>query len=487
MTLMDLTTMQLVMFGLALAAGFYMAWSIGANDVANAMGTSVGSGALTLKRACILAAIFEFAGALLVGAHVSDTVRSGIFDPAIFNGREQVLIVGMIASLLAAGAWLQVASYFGWPVSTTHTIIGAVVGFGMVAAGFNEIAWGKVGFIGVSWVVSPLLSCAVSYLIFRYVLRQVFFQPNPVEAAKRFTPNMVFVTLMILMLMTVFKGMAPAWKNFKIDPMQPMIAALLVAISLAVSFVGRVFAKRLVANIDQDQPDKVPQFEAAYIARALGKTTKHLQRIESTTSGPMRDRVTRLLLEVEQLSAEAHRASPARDTHDVYQRVERIFVYLQIVSACFVAFGHGGNDVANAIGPLSAAVQAIRDNAIHAKTPIPFWALALGAVGIVVGLATWGWRVIETIGRRITELTPTRGFCAEFGAATTILLATVMGLPISTTHTMVGAVFGVGMARGFGALNLNTVRDIIASWLVTIPAGAGLAIVFYYLLMQFLG
>jgi len=363
-----------------------------------------------------------------------------------------------------------------------------VVGFGVISLGPQQVNWREIGTIASSWIISPLLSAAISYLIFRYVLRSVFRQPNPIEAAKRVTPNLVFLVLVIMGMVTSVKALGPLWKQHGMDPWGagPMIGTL--AVTATIGVIGMLVARRLVRKIDtSDTAESLPHFEALYIARALRKTAMHLGRIHNTTTGPMRDKVANLLGEVESLSSTAAKQTDPNATGDVYRKVERIFIYLQILSACFVAFAHGANDVANAIGPLSAAVQVAQHGVVAASAAVPTWALALGGVGIVVGLATWGWRVIETIGKRITELTPTRGFCAEFGAACTILVASLLGLPVSTTHCLVGAVLGVGLARGIGAINLNTVRDILASWLITLPAGAGLAIVFFYLLRATIG
>ena len=463
-----------ILMGLALVFGFYMAWSIGANDVANAMGTSVGSGALTLRRAVIVAAILEFAGAFLVGTHVSETVRKGIINPEIFTSEPTLFVLGMLASLLAAGLWLQLASYFGWPVSTTHSIVGAIIGFGVVYGGLEAIHWDKVGNIVSSWVVSPLLSGAISYFIFQLLRRRIFFSPYPVRAAKQLAPYLVFVVFVILTLVTVFKGL----KNLKLDLSFPAAMGIAVAIGLVAAVLSRVLVARVKDDADENA---VNPARDAYLVTGLEKAVKHLERVKTTATGDLRAQTNDLLREARGLASAARQAQ-VQGGPSVYQGVEKIFVYLQILSACFVAFAHGANDVANAIGPLSAVIATLNQGVVAVQSPVPVWALALGGVGIVMGLATWGWRVMETIGKRITELTPTRGFCAEFGAATTIVVASKFGLPISTTHTLVGAVLGVGLARGMGALNLNTIRDIVASWIITIPAGAGLAILFFYIL-----
>ncbi len=464
---------ETILIILALVFGFYMAWSIGANDVANAMGTSVGSGALTLTGAVIIAAILEFTGAFLVGTHVSETVRKGIVNPEVFANEPTIFVLGMLASLLAAAVWLQAASYFGWPVSTTHSIVGAIIGFGIAHAGAQAVNWDKVGTIVSSWVISPLFSGAISFTIFQVIRKKVFFSPHPVRAAKQITPVLVFLVFIILTLVTVFKGL----KNLNLDLSFPSALGIASLIGLFAAGVSRL----LVRSVKEGDGEASNPARDAYVAIGLDKTVKHLRRVKTTATGQMRDDVAHLLREAKKL-AKTTRHARSWDASSQYHSVEKIFAYLQILSACFVAFAHGANDVANAIGPLSAIINTLNDGIVSLKAPVPMWTLALGGVGIVIGLATWGWRVIETVGKRITELTPTRGFCAEFGTATTIVIASKMGLPISTTHTLVGAVLGVGLARGMSALNLNTVRDIAASWIITIPAGAGLTVVFFYIL-----
>ncbi|MDP7008328.1 MAG: anion permease [Phycisphaerales bacterium] len=469
---------QIALIVLALVFGFYMAWNIGANDVANAMGTSVGSGALTFKRAVILAAILEFAGAFFVGSSVSDTVRKGIVDPMLFDGDPQAFVLGMLASLLAAGAWLQIASRFGWPVSTTHSIVGAIIGFGIVYGGMSAIHWNKAGTIAASWVISPIMSGTISFLIFQLVLNRVFYRADPVRAVRTFTPYMVFVVLGIMTLVMVFKGL----KNLHLDLSLPMALLVASVVGLLGALLSIVLLKRYKTD---DSLEEQRQARELYTARAMRKALKHLARAKRAADPDERSSIASIMKETRALTDTSAKRANLGSSNTEFRQVERIFIFLQILTACFVAFAHGANDVANAIGPLSAAVQTAQDAVVAAKASVPLWALALGGVGIIIGLATYGWRVMETVGKKITELTPSRGFCAEFGAATTIVIASKLALPISTTHTLVGAVLGVGLARGIGALNITTVRDIAISWVVTIPAGAFMAIVFYKLLGLF--
>ncbi len=408
--------METVVIWIAVATGIYMAWNIGANDVANAMGTSVGSGALTLRRAIIVAGIFELAGAVMVGGHVTETVRKGILDPTLFMvtgafGAEGpfILALGMAAALLAAAIWLQIATMAGLPVSTTHSIVGAVVGFGLVAVGADAVEWAKLGQIAASWVVSPALGGLLGYLTFVTIRRHILHNPDPVKATIRLAPYIIMVVGTILALTFVYKAL----KNVVPDP-HPFVTILA---ALGVGGVAALVSRRIITP----KPDQMPRDPQAY--------------------------------------------------------VEKVFAGLQIVTAAFVAFAHGSNDVANAVGPLAAVLGIASEGFtdIPSSSPVPIWVLALGGVGIVVGLATWGYKVIATIGKHITEITPTRGFAAEFGAATTVLMASRLGMPISTTHTLVGAVIGVGFAQGIGALNMRTIRNIINSWIATLPAAAGLS------------
>ncbi len=403
----------------AIILGFYVAWNIGANDVANAVGTSVGSGALTLKQAVLIAAVFEFSGAFLLGANVSETLESGIVNPLLFSNNHMDYIFGMLASLIATGAWLQLASYCGWPVSTTHTIVGAVLGFGVVLGGMQAIFWARIGSIAASWVISPLLGGAFGFIIFSIIRRYILYQMQPARAAKRIAPWFVFCIFSIQMLIILFGGLKGL--DFHLN-----VVWLLIIVAAA-GLIPALIAYALLRRI------KIPEVE------------------------------------------------PFSDNTLGYEIVEKIFMYLQIIIACFMAFAHGSNDVANVIGPLSGIVNAIQGKSILHHS-VPIWLLLLGGVGIVIGLATWGWRVIETVGKKITTLTPSRGFAAGFGATITIILASKLGLPISTTHVLVGAVLGVGFARGIGAINLNTIRDIFISWIVTVPIGAALSILFFFIL-----
>ena len=405
---------------LACLFGFFMAWGIGANDVANAMGTSVGSRALTITQAIFIAMIFEFAGAYLAGGEVTSTIRKGIIDADVMAGHPELMVYGMLSALLAAATWLLIASIKGWPVSTTHSIVGAIVGFAAVGISVDAIHWGKVGNIMASWVVSPLIAGTLSYGLFMSVKYLILDTEDPFHRAKRIIPIYMWLVGFMIAMVTLVKGLKHV--GIKLD------------MGLGDDFTNAALASALVG----------------LLVAALGAL---------------------LLRRIEEVPNEENR----------FQSVERVFAVLMVFTACSMAFAHGSNDVANAVGPLAAVVSTVQSGgAIAAKSAMPWWILMVGAAGIVVGLATYGWRVILTVGRKITELTPSRGFAAELGAAGTVVIASATGLPISTTHTLVGAVLGVGFARGIGALNTRIIGSIFMSWLITLPAGAGLAIMFFF-------
>lgn len=457
-----------------LVLGFYMAWNIGANDVANAMGTSVGSKALSLRRAVFLAAILEFSGAFFVGSSVSETIQKGIITPSIFEGEPVIFILGMMGSLLATGVLLQIASYFGLPVSTTHAIVGAVIGFGAVVGGVDAVHWNEVGWIALSWILSPLFSGIISYGIFNIIQKKILFALNPIEATQKITPYFVFLCFTVASMSLFFHGLVQLDLDLSIG------SAL--SLSVSIGLIAAIISLWLVQKIPNSSFEAADEFNP-YQAVSLEKALHHMQRVHlSNRNETHREQISHILAEVRSLNEAVKRNTSFSCSTTQYLGVEKIFIYLQILSACLVAFAHGANDVANAIGPVAAVIGVLQTHSISHQSFIPSWLLALGGGGIVIGLATWGWRVIETIGSKITELTPTRGFSAEFGAAATILFASKLGLPISTTHALVGAVFGVGLARGLKALNLQTLREIVLSWIVTIPLCALFSILAFYLL-----
>lgn len=466
---------ELILTIIVLVSGMYMAWNIGANDVANAMGTSVGSGVLNLRQAVIIAAVLEFSGAFFFGSHVSETVQQGIVNPLVFQAIPMQFVLGMLSSLIASGIWLQVASYYGWPVSTTHTIVGAIIGFGVVIGGVDAIYWENVAWIFSSWVLSPLMGGVLGFLIFSLLRKKIFYAMCPVEATKKLAPYIAFCFTTIISILLLFNGLKNVQIDFSFD--KAVFYSLLIGLffALATYFV--------VKRIKTPERELKPQIDFSPDALlALDKARRQLAVVQNKTQGTVAYQAALALEEVERLS-KAMKSRASIGSTD-YGTVERIFGFLQILSACLMAFAHGANDVANAIGPLTAALRVLTTGSVSSNydAGASTWLLALGGFGIVVGLATWGWRVIETIGKKITELTPSRGFTAEFSAAVTIVLATRLGLPVSTTHTLVGAVIGVGMARGLEALDLNTTRDIVISWFITVPAGALLSVAIFSLL-----
>jgi PiT family inorganic phosphate transporter len=408
---------------LAILFGFYMTWGIGANDVANAMGTSVGSGAITVGQAILIAAVFEFAGAFIAGGHVTATIRKGIIDAGPLAGHPELLVYGMLAALLAAAVWLMVASTRGWPVSTTHSIVGAIVGFAVAGIGIDAVQWSKIGQIAASWVVSPVLGGLLAFLLMLSIRRFILNTEHPFESAKRWGPFYVFLVGFIIALVTLFKGL----KHLDLTLSVGMSFLLAVVIGAAVALVSWVLIRRV-------------------------------------------------------------RVDAAADRTFHYASVEKVFAPMMIFTACAMAFAHGSNDVANGIGPMAAVVSIVKSGGeVAQKAELPLWILVLGGAGIVLGLGTLGYRVMRTIGTSITELTPSRGFCATLAAAATVVLASRTGLPVSTTHIAVGAVIGVGLARGIGAIDLRVIGSIVTSWLVTLPVGGILAALFFFILKGVFG
>ncbi len=408
---------------MAIVLGLFMTWGIGANDVANAMGTSVGSKAITLTTAIIIAAIFEFAGAFLAGGHVTKTIRKGIIDPTPIIDTPEVLVYGMLAALLAAGLWLAVASFMGWPVSTTHTIVGAIVGFAAVGIGVDAVNWGKIGTIVISWGVSPLLGGTMAFLLMKSIQKWILNAKTPFKNAQKLSPFYVFLVGFLISLVTLFKGLKHL--NLELNIYQSFGLALIVGILVALLGMLLISKVKLPENHDS--------------AAEIGA-------------------------------------------------IEKIFAAMMVFTACSMAFAHGSNDVANGIGPMAAVVSIVKQGGeVTQKASLPLWILLVGGTGIVIGLATYGWKVMKTIGTKITELTPTRGFAANLATAATVVLASRTGLPVSTTHVAVGCVLGVGFARGLGALNMRVVGGIFMSWIITLPVGAGITIFFFFFLRGIFG
>ena len=408
-----------VIIGVTALIGLYMAWTIGANDVANSMGPVVGSGAVSIRQALIIAGLCEFAGAVLVGSDVTNTIRKGIVDPMALAAHPEVLCLGMACALLSAAVWLHAATWWGMPVSTSHSIVGAVAGFGVVAAGWQAVYWGRLGQIVLSWFISPICGLLLGYLLFKVILRMVLRRADPIASAVRVTPAIGFVVAVIVSLATIYKGLQNVRAQGRL-PITGVDACLLaVGIGIVAAVATRLFVRRRVRGC-------------------------------------------------EGLSLTAQLC-----------RVEGVFVPLAVISACSVAFAHGANDVANAVGPLAAVADIVRSGSVKMSVGVPLWVLVLGGVGIVTGLATFGYRVMRTIGGAITEITPSRAVAVNIAASTTVLVCTRLSLPVSTSHTIVGAVVGVGLARGIGAVNKKTAQSIFTSWLLTVPAAALVCIVLF--------
>ena len=418
--------MDIIIIGLASALGLYMAWNIGANDVANSMADAVGSNAISIRNAVIAAGICEFAGAVLVGAQVTDTVRKGIVDPAVLaslpgmtpHDAAVILVIGMSAALLSAAFWLNISTMFGMPVSTTHSIVGAVAGFGVVAAGWSAVNWNKMAQIVSSWFISPVIGGILSFLIFIYIRKAILRQEKPTQAAIRHMPIIVFIMTVVVLLATIYKGL-----KHVIGDIELLANGRSFWLSIILSFLAAIISYFLVKWKLGDKGDL-----------SLGK----------------------------QLEA-----------------VEKTFVPLVIISSCSVAFAHGANDVANSVGPLAAIVNILHTGVVDMKVPVPLWILTLGGAGIVMGLATYGYRVMMTVGTKITEITPSRGVAADIAASATVLACTRLSLPVSTTHTLVGAILGIGLARGLGGINRRIVGSIFGSWLFTVPAAAIMSMIFF--------
>ncbi|MDB3996441.1 inorganic phosphate transporter [Gammaproteobacteria bacterium] len=397
---------------IASVIGFVMAFGIGANDVANAMGTSVGSKALTLKQAIIIAAIFEFLGAYLAGGEVTSTIRKGIVDPSIYQNDPNIFIIGMLSASLGAGLWLVLASKRGWPVSTTHSIVGAIIGFVIISKGYTNVSWSTVGSIASSWVTSPLVSGTLAFLLFLSAKKLILDKKNPGQSAIKFIPIYSFYVVFVISLVVAKKGLSNT--GLVLNDQEVMLFTFLM--STVAAIVTYILLLRNSMNIRKNG-------------------------------------------------------------------VESAFAILMIISASAMAFAHGSNDVANAIGPLSAVVSTVQSNGvISGESGVRPWVLFVGAIGIVFGLTILGKNVIKTVGENITTLTPSLGFSAELATATTVVAASYIGFPISTTHTLVGGVIGVGLAKGVSHLNIASIGRIITSWLVTIPIGATLCILFYVIL-----
>lgn len=406
------------LFALTVFAGAYMAWNIGANDVANSMASSVGARAITLRQALVLATILTFLGSTLVGSHVAQTIRKGIVYSDVI-GNPKIIMLGLLSALLSASLWVCLSTYQNLPVSTTHSIVGAMIGFGLVAGGTAAVNWKQVSYIVTSWVFSPLLTAGGAFIMFRFIDKAVLSRMDTAGGAARTTPILIAATLCIMTL-SLFLD-TPLGNKLNLGVLGAFVASFIMAI-------------------------------LSYFICVVG--INYLLSRGNTSLG----------------------------------EGDRIFRYLQIMTACYVAFGNGANDVANAMGPLAGVYFIYSTGTTAESSPIPVWMLAFGGSMICLGICTWGYRVIETVGSKITELNNIRGFTVEFSAATFILIASMMGLPVSTTHAAVGAYIGVGLARGLAALDLGILWKIMLYWIITVPVSAATcAIIYYFLSSIFMG
>jgi PiT family inorganic phosphate transporter len=402
---------------------FLMTWGVGANDLANVMSTTMGSKAITARQAMLVAIVFEFAGAFLGGGGVTETMRDGIINTSQLSTQPVVLIEGMLAVLMACTVWMNLASYLGVPVSITNALVGSMVGFGATVLGSEHIHWQQVSHIAIGWVTSPMISGITAFALFMSIQQSIFITPNPLVRAKLYIPIYLFLVGSILSFITVFKGL----NHFDIHLNFKEDLAVTLATSVFITLTGMIFIKRIPEN----------------------------------------PRITR---------------------RERFTQVEKYFAVLTALTACAMAFAHGSNDVALAVGPLSIVHSLV----LHSQKELesigyPSWIILLGCVGVVTGFLMYGRKVIETVGSSITALTPSRAFAATLAAATTVVVATSTGIPVSATQTLVGAVLGVGLARGIGALNLIVIRNIFMSWVLTLPAASLLTIIFYTLLHATLG
>lgn len=450
---------------LALVIGFYMAWNIGANDVANAIGTSVGSGALKLKKAVILAAIFEFVGAYFFGSDVAQTMSHGIIDISYFQEEPMRLAVGMVSALLATGLWLQLASFFGWPVSTTHSIVGAIAGFGIYSYGFSCLHTERLEGIALSWVISPLVGGSISYTLFAWLRKVIFFQGRPLAAIRRWAPTLITLFTGMMLTLACFNLLGREHTKIFFKELLAIVFSFGLFVyclsSLLIPYIWRH------EHLEVETQDEQAEMASLKIQEAIKSLKQIYGQVPEVVKSQLQGRISELETMLHQIPLKSCALNQSQ-----IQRVEGFFAWFQCASACLMALSHGANDVSNAVGPLSVTLQIMFTGLLPDQAPISPAILALGGFGIVLGLATWGWRVVETVGKKITQLTPSRGFCAEFGCATTVLICSEIGLPVSTTHVLVGSILGVGLARGISALNLSTLKDIVFSWLITLPIGA---------------
>ena len=441
----------MLFLGLISLLAFYLAWNLGANDVANSMGTSVGSKAVTLRQALVIAGVLEFTGAVLFGQGVSETLATDIVNPDLFAQAPQVLLLGMVSVLISCGLWLQIATAFGLPVSSSHAVVGALAGFGWAAIGPQAVDWASIRIISLTWIITPVISGSIAALFYSLVKRWILDQPNPISQLREWIPwlsSALFGAFGIIVLPSLSQ------------PLQALIAKHLgfVIPTHDLSIAGGAIAAMALTFNSWQQLERSAEFSV------LSSELSPAQNLNPSSQALQ---------------------SPAQNSKLKTQKfspIERQMARFQLLSACFVAFAHGSNDVGNAVAPLAAIAYIHHTGSVPSTDfSVPLWILVLGGVGIVAGLAVWGKKVIATIGEGITTLRPSGGFCAELATATTILLASRFGLPVSTSHALVGGVIGIGLVQSLqsrnspsSAIRFKTLQNIALAWLITIPIAASL-------------
>jgi inorganic phosphate transporter, PiT family len=444
------------------ALALYVAANLGANDVANSMGTSVGSKALTLRQAIIVAGILEFAGAVLFGKGVSETLATGVVNVEVFAAQPQVFLIGMVSVLVACGLWLQIATRRGLPVSSSHAVVGAIAGFSWVAAGIGAVDWGTIGTISLTWLATPIASGALAALFYSLVKYSILDRPDPLVQMREWIPWLSAALLSIFGIIVL-----------------PSVVDVAFVQTGAIAFVydrlgWNIPVHDIAIGIGAIGTIVLTQFSWKKLASAGEKEEKHDTDLDADT---------------QMYSGGGHGGTaPTTGPHGGSTVIEQQMARFQVISACFVAFAHGSNDVGNAVAPLAAIVYIRHTGTLpQSDFSVPLWILVLGGVGIVVGLAIWGKNVIATVGEGIIQLQPSGGFCAELATAATVLLASRLGLPVSTSHALVGAVVGIGFVKGWKSVRFQTLLSIGSAWLVTIPIAAGLAAGIFSIARSILG
>ena len=469
---------------------FVMAYGIGANDVANAFATSVGAKAITLKQALLIAAFMEFFGATLMGSHVTDTVAKGIIDAEIFMEDPEVLMVAEMCALMSASVWLLLATIWGLPVSTTHAIIGALVGCGIVARGMSAIHWSTVVEIVISWFASPVLSGILTFLLFLFVRNVILRAKESFERALKFYPVMVGVTFAVNIFFIIYKGSpqlnldeTPLWLGLLIS----IVLGIIISVILTFTMVPCLRKRSLKIQEDENeqaQPTKsVSANPNAPVAPANTSVTVTVP-VEETkpASKPTKEAPSMLHQDVHaELRDEESQVYKMHQNAEKFDaRTEHVFTFVQVVTATFDSFSHGANDVANSIGPFAGVVSIYVHRGISEKSEVPIWILILGGAGIVAGLATLGYKIIASIGVNLVRVTPSRGFTIELGAAIVVLIGSRLGIPLSTTHCQVGSTVGVGVLEGKKGINWKLFLEVFAGWVLTLVVAALVAAGFFW-------